>query len=170
MKIEAIVYTSLSGHTKEYAKLLSEELFVPYYELSKAKEFLAANNPVIYLGCVNAGTIRGYRKAKAMYSIKALGAVGMVAVDKETDNIRKVNKISDTDNLFTLEGGIEFNKLTGLYKFAMNLMRKGIIKDLAKKQNRTAEEELTFSLMTNPRSLVKKENMITLINYVKEEN
>ena len=50
MKPTAIVYTSNTGHTRQYALLLGEQVGLPVYSLEEANSHLSGGSPVIYLG------------------------------------------------------------------------------------------------------------------------
>ena len=50
MKPNAIVYTSNTGYTRQYAMLLGEKTKLPVYSLDEAVQKLAQVNTVIYLG------------------------------------------------------------------------------------------------------------------------
>ena len=50
MNANSIVYTSNTGYTAEYARLLGEKTGLPVYSLSEAEQKLAAGNCVFYLG------------------------------------------------------------------------------------------------------------------------
>ena len=54
MKPTAIVYTSKTGHTRQYALLLGEQIGLPPFSLDEAKSQLSAGSPVIYLGRIHA--------------------------------------------------------------------------------------------------------------------
>ena len=53
--MEAIVYTSNTGSTARYAKLLGHELGIPVYSAAEAKKTLPAGAGIIYLGWIMAG-------------------------------------------------------------------------------------------------------------------
>ena len=46
--MKAIVYTSNTGTTKEYAKLLSDKLSLPYYSLDPHKSYFSRFLPHVY--------------------------------------------------------------------------------------------------------------------------
>ena len=50
MKPTAIAYTSNTGHTRQYAMLLGEQIGLPAYSLEEAGSQLSGGSPVIYLG------------------------------------------------------------------------------------------------------------------------
>ena len=73
--MEAIVYTSNTGTTKEYAKLLGKKLSLPVYSIDEAKGKVEFGSKIIYLGWIMASGIKGYKKALKDYDIRAIGAV-----------------------------------------------------------------------------------------------
>ena len=139
--IKAIVYTSNTGTTREYARLLSETITLPYYSFSEAQDKLKKQTEIIYLGWLMAGTIKGYKEAKKDYKICAVCGVGMGRTGTQVEEITKKANISEEIPVFTLQGGFDLKKLTGAYKFAMNTMVKVSGKALQKKENKTEEEE-----------------------------
>ena len=81
MDINAIVYTSATGFTARYAALLAERTRLPAYELAQAGTALSKRAPVLYLGWLCAGGIKGLKKAAARFDVKAVCAVGMSLPD-----------------------------------------------------------------------------------------
>ena len=77
MNANSIVYTSNTGYTAEYARLLGEKTGLPVYALDEAEQKLAAGNCVIYLGWLMAGKVQGYKKAAKRYKVQAVCGVGM---------------------------------------------------------------------------------------------
>ena len=120
--MNAIVYTSNTGFTAQYAGLLGEKLNLPAYSLDTAKRELAAGAEIIYLGWLMDGQVKGYKQAAKLYKIAAVCGVGMGAGSSQIKEVRKGNTIPKNVPLFTLQGGFELNKLHGIYKFMMNTM------------------------------------------------
>ena len=60
MKPTAIVCTSNTGHTRQYALLLSEQTGLPVYSLDEANPQLSGGSPVIYLGWIHASHVKGF--------------------------------------------------------------------------------------------------------------
>ena len=77
MNPNAIVYTSNTGYTRQYATLLGEKTGLPVYSLEEAASRLPCGNCVIYLGWLMAGKVQGYAKAAKRYQIAAVCGVGM---------------------------------------------------------------------------------------------
>lgn len=53
--MKAIIYTSNTGSTAEYAKLLGNELNILVYSAAESKKKVLAGSEIIYLGWVMAG-------------------------------------------------------------------------------------------------------------------
>ena len=147
--MKAIVYTSNTGTTEEYAKLLAEATSLPCYELDKGKTSLVKGDDVIFLGWLMAGTVKGYKDAAKYFHIAAVCAVGMGQTGSQHDEVVKKNHIPEGTPLFTLQGGFDRTKLHGIYRFMMGVMIKVMGNSLRKKENRTPEEDDMLEMVTN---------------------
>ena len=168
MNANSIVYTSNTGYTAEYARLLGERTGLPVYSLAEAERKLAAGNPVIYLGWLMAGKVQGYKKAAKRYKVQAVCGVGMGGNGSQLQEVRKANAISEKTPLFTLQGGFDINKLSGVYKLMMTIMVKTAGKGLAEKQDRTPEEDVMLDMLTRGGSRVSAENLAEVLACVDE--
>ena len=168
MNANSIVYTSNTGYTAEYARLLGERTGLPVYSLAEAERKLAAGNPVIYLGWLMAGKVQGYKKAAKRYKVQAVCGVGMGGNGSQLQEVRKANAISEKTPLFTLQGGFDINKLSGVYKLMMTIMVKTAGKGLAEKQDRTPEEDVMLDMLTRGGSRVSAENLAEVLAWVDE--
>lgn len=166
--IKAIVYTSNTGTTKEYARLLGETTALPYYSLDEAGKKLKKQTEIIYLGWLMAGTIKGYKKAKKNYKICAVCGVGMGRTGTQVEEITKKAKIPKGIKVFTLQGGFDLKKLTGAYKFAMNAIVKVSGKALQKKVDKTEEEEEMLDMMLHGGNKVCIQNLKEILDWYKE--
>ena len=72
-----IVYTSNTGSTEKYAKMLSHQIIVPAYSIKEADKRVKAGAEIIYMGWIMAGKIKGYTEAARKYNIQAVCGVGM---------------------------------------------------------------------------------------------
>lgn len=163
--INAIVYTSNTGHTKEYAVLLGQEINVPVCALKEAKKKLPHNSKVIYLGWLMAGSVKGYKKAEKAFNICALCGVGMAANGSQIADIRKANKVPENLPVFSLQGGFEMEKLHGIYKIMMQAMSKTVGKNLTNKKGRTAEEDEMLDLLLHGKNRVSKDNLAEICKW-----
>lgn len=166
--IRAIIYTSNTGSTAAYAKLLGEQINLPVYPLSEARDRVSAGSGVVYMGWLMAGGIKGYKAAAKRYSICAVCGVGMGRTGTQLDEVRKSNCISSDTPLFTLQGGFDRQKLRGVYRFMMNIMAKTAGKALAEKQNRTSEEDEMLSMMLHGGNRVSIENLSGILEWYRK--
>ena len=168
MDANSIVYTSNTGYTAEYARLLGEKTGLPVYSLAEAEQKLAAGNRVIYLGWLMAGKVQGYKKAAKRYKVQAVCGVGMGGTGSHLQEVRKANAIPEKTPLFTLQGGFDIQKLSGVYKLMMTIMVKTAGKGLAEKQDRTPEEDVMLDMLTQGGSRVSAENLAEVLAWVDE--
>ena len=158
MNANAIVYTSNTGYTAQYARLLGKRTGLPVYSLSEAGAKPPAGNRVIYLGWLMAGKVQGYAKTAKRYRVAAVCGVGMGATGSQLADVRKANSLGDELPLFTLQGGFDMSRLKGIYKLMMQVMAKTVGKSLAAKQDRTAEEDQMLYLLTQGGSCICEES------------
>ena len=165
MNANSIVYTSNTGYTAEYARLLGEKTGLPVYSLAEAEQKLAAGNRVIYLGWLMAGKVQGYKKAAKRYKVQAVCGVGMGGTGSQLQEVRKANAIPEKTPLFTLQGGFDIQKLSGVYKLMMTIMVKTAGKGLAEKQDRTPDEDVMLEMLTKGGSRVSAENLAVVLDW-----
>lgn len=168
MKLSGIVYTSNTGYTAQYAQMLGEKTGLPVYDLAEASKKLAKGNDVLYLGWLMAGNIQGYRKAARDYRLRAVCAVGMSATGSQLEYLRKNNAIPEEVPLYHLQGGFELNRLHGVYKLMMTIMKNTAGKGLADKADRTPDEDALLDLLQNGGSRVNGENLDGILGWYEE--
>lgn len=165
MKPSAIVYTSNTGYTAQYARLLGEKTGLPVYELAEAKKRLPAGSRILYLGWLMAGKVQGYGKAANQYAVAAVCGVGMGTTGSQLQDVRKANPIPDSTPVFTLQGGFDMRRLKGIYKFMMTIMAKTVGKELAQKADRTPDEDDMLELLANGGSRVSGDNLEAVLRW-----
>ena len=161
-RIKAIVYTSETGHTKEYAQLFARQTGLPAYDLKTAKGALPQHCKIIYMGWLMAGSVKGYKEAANCFTVKALCGVGMARTGSQDEDIRKNNNVPEGTPVFSLQGGFQLEKLHGVYKMMMKVMKATAGKGLANKQDRTPEEDDMLDLLQNGGDRVNAENLSDL--------
>lgn len=169
MKPSAIVYTSNTGFTAQYASLLGGETGLPVYSLEDASKSLPQSSPIVYLGWLTAGKVQGYDKAVTKFNLQALCAVGMAKCGSQMEDVRKSNNLPQGLPLFTLQGGFDLKKLRGVYKLMMLVMSKTVVKKLAAKPDRTPDEEDMLDLFQNGGNRVSLENLRPVLAWYEEE-
>jgi len=164
-KPEAIVYTSNTGFTKRYADMLSEITGLKVYDLADNKE-LAENTPIIYCGWLFASNIKGYKKAAKRFNICAVVGVGLCETGALLAEVRKAISLPETTPLFTVQGGMYYDRLKGINKFMIKMLRKG----MSAKKDKTEDEERMFNLIMNGGDFVSKDNLAKVIDWYEENN
>ncbi len=169
MKPSAIVYTSNTGFTAQYASLLGGETGLPVYSLEDASKSLPQSSPIVYLGWLTAGKVQGYDKAVTKFNLQALCAVGMAKSGSQMEDVRKSNNLPEGLPLFTLQGGFDLKKLRGIYRLMMLVMSKTVAKKLAAKPDRTPDEEDMLDLFQNGGNRVSLENLRPVLAWYEGE-
>lgn len=166
MKPTAIVYTSKTGHTRQYACLLSEKICIPVYSLEEAGTQLSADSPIIYLGWIHASHVKGYSKAAKRFSVCAVCGVGLCDTGTLLAEVRKATVIPEYIPLFTLQGGFDHSKLKGMDKLMISMLTKG----LASQKNRSPQDERMLDLLSKDENYVTPENLDGILQWYREEN
>ena len=159
--MKAIVYTSNTGHTAEYAKILSQKTGLPVHALSEAKASLPRGSEIIYLGWLFANHVKGYKKANKRYKISAVCAVGLCDTGTAVPDVRKANSIPEATPIFTMQGGMDKTKLRGINKFMINMLTKS----MTSKKNKTPDDERMVYLLTNDQNYVSEENTAAFLEW-----
>ena len=163
--MKVIVYTSNTGHTAEYSKILGAKIGLPVYTLNEAKKKIQKGTEIIYLGWLFANNIKGYKKATKKYKISAICAVGLCDTGTAVAEVRKANSISEETPLFTMQGGMDKTKLRGINKFMINMLTKG----LSSKKERTENDERMLELLTHDKNYVSEENITAFMKWFNEQ-
>ena len=165
--MKAIIYTSNTGSTAEYAQLLGKELNLPVHSLQQAKNKVLSGSEIIYLGWIMAGGIKGYKEAAKLYKVRAVCGIGMGQTGTQLNEVRNKNAIPQRIPLFTLQGNFNVKKLHGVYRFMMNVMVKTAGKGLANKSDRTPEEDDMLDIIVNGGKRVSLQNMKAITEWYK---
>lgn len=168
--MKAIVYTTNTGSTEHYAKLLAQETGLPAYSLIEAKKVIPSGTEIIYLGWIMAGTVKGYAAAAKRYKVCAVCGVGMGQTGTQTDEVRKKAVVPAAIPLFTLQGNFNIKKLHGVYRLMMEIMVKAAGKSLAAKKDRTPAEDDMLDMMLHGGERVKAENLSAVLNWYHTQN
>ena len=156
--MKAIIYTSNTGSTAEYAQLLGKKLNLPVHSLQQAKNKVLAGSEIIYLGWIMAGGIKGYKEAAKLYKVRAVCGIGMGQTGTQLKEVRDKNAIPQRIPLFTLQGNFDVKKLHGAYRFMMNVMVK---------TDRTPEEDDMLDMMVNGGKRVSLQNLNAVTEWYK---
>ena len=168
--MKAIVYTTNTGSTEHYAKLLAQETGLPAYSLAEAKKVIPSGTEIIYLGWITAGSVKGFANAAKLYRIRAVCAVGIGQTGTQTESVRKKAAVPAAIPLFTLQGNFNVKKLHGVYRLMMEIMVNAAGKSLAAKKGRTPAEDDMLDMMLHGGERVKDENLSAVLNWYHTQN
>ena len=163
--MNAIIYTTNTGSTERYARLLAQKTGLPAYSLAEAKKQVFAGAEVIYLGWIMAGSVKGYAEAAKRYRVRAVCGVGMGQTGTQADSVRKKSGVPADIPLFTLQGNFDVKKLRGIYRPMMEIMVKTAGKGLAEKSDRTPEEDDMLDMMLHGGERVRIENLSAVLDW-----
>ena len=159
MEPKAIVYTSNTGYTAQYAALLAKKTGLHAYALDEALEKVPDGAAVIYMGWIMAGKIQGFITAVKHYQVAAVCGVGMNPTGSQLPMVRQANGLGENMPVFTLQGGLNMDKLHGFKKLILKIMGGTIGKQLMAKQDRTPEEDAILDMFRNGGDRVSMQNL-----------
>lgn len=165
MKPNAIVFTSNTGHTEQYARLLGSRIGLRVFSLREAEKSLNAGTPIVYLGWIHASHVKGYADAAKRFRVCAVCGVGLCDTGTLLAEVRKATAIPAQTPLFTLQGGIDRSRLKGMDKLMISMLTKG----LASQKQRSAQDERMLELLSKDESYVSPENLSEVLQWYREE-
>ena len=161
--MKAIVYTSNTGHTERYAKMLSEKIGLPTFTIEEAKKQLPKGTEIIYMGWLFATSVKGYNKVKRRYKICAVCAVGLCETGYLLKEVRNAISLPKEIPLFTLQGGITLEELKGINK----TMIATLTKFFKKKKNPTEDDKKMIELLSKSEDFVDEKNLLSVLEWYK---
>ena len=159
--MNAIVYTSKNGHTAEYAEILGRQTGLPVYSLKDAEKQIENGTPIIYLGWLMASRVKGLNKAKKKFKVSAVCGIGLCDTGTLLQEVQKANSLPEDFPLFTMQGGIDIEKLKGFDKLLINMLTKG----LASQKERTETDERMLNLLTHNENFVSEKNTAAFMEW-----
>ena len=167
--METIIYTTNTGSTAQYAKMLAEKTGLSVFSMEEAKSKVEEGSEIIYLGWIMAAQVKGYNTAAKKYKIRAVCAVGMERTGTRTEEIREKTCVPAEIPLFTLQGNFNVKKLHGIYRLMMNMMVKMVTKQLESKTDRTQRENEMLEIMLHGGENVREENLGEVLDWYKSK-
>ena len=164
MKPKAVVYTSNTGFTERYAKMFGEKTGLAVYSAAEAKEKLEKGSKIIYFGWLMAGNVVDYKKAEKFFDIAAVCGVCLGTTGSQIKAVRKNCRLSENVPAFTVQGGMDHEKLGGGYAFGIKMLTKF----MSGKKNRTGDEDAMLELLIRGGDYVSDENLGEIIKWYEE--
>lgn len=161
----SIVYNSNAGHTMEYAKLLARELEVSCFSLEEAKKILKKKEEVIFLTWIFGGRPKKLKKALKRYKCIAISTVGMTIDKADQDDIK--NKYKLNCPLYYLPGGLDVNRLKGIYKTIATSVYDKMALKLKDEKELDDSEKIVAEAIINGKNYVSSIYLEPIIRYMK---
>ena len=161
--MDAIVYESNTGFTKQYAEMLAEAVHLPAYPLVEAVSKVPRGSSVFFLGWVCGGKISGLPVTAKRYILEGAAAVGIVFPHPDVvSELLKANKLPCP--LFYLQGGVDPKRL-GYFKRKILSM---IASNLERQEERNAAVWDLVDTLRIGGSYVSAANLEPVLSWVKE--
>ncbi|MGN1093533.1 MAG: hypothetical protein ACI4SC_00955 [Candidatus Neoclostridium sp.] len=164
--MKAIVYTSKSGHTAEYAEIIGKKTGLPVFSLSEKAKLPPSDTEIIYLGWLMANGVKGYKKAAKKYRVSAVCAVGLCDTGTCVSEVRKATSVPDGIPVFTMQGGMDKSKLRGINKLLINMLIRG----LSSQKERSETDERILYLLTHEENFVSENNVAAFMQWYEENS
>ena len=118
MRPQAVLYTSATGFTRQYAQMLSQATGLPACP-PDGPDAPPRDTPVLFLGWLRAGTVQGLKEALGRWRVAAVCAVGMASpAEADVSRLARSSHLGDRP-LFYLRGGYAPDRVKGLSKLMM---------------------------------------------------
>lgn len=163
--MNAILYTTNAGSTERYARLLSQKTGLPAYSLDEARHAVPAGAAVLYLGWVMGSQVKGYARAAKAYDVRAVCAVGLSPTGTQVEVVREKTGIPAATPLFTLQGAFHLERLHGIYRLMMKLLRASAGKQLSSGKPMKPEEEALLRTMLSGGEFVCEESLKGVLDW-----
>lgn len=160
-----VIYQSSTGFTKQYAQWIAEELGCNVLDMkSVSKESINQYEHIIFGGWIMGNMISGLNKIIKMNPKKlTVFAVGSTPASEEVEKaIRTQNHLEETP-FFYFEGGFHFEKLSFPVKMMLKMMKKSV----AKKENKTPQDEYMVKILGTSFDHTDKKFIAPLIDIYK---
>jgi len=166
-----VLYKSKYGNTFQYATWIAEELDWEIRDFSKFKKEEINNYQNIIFGSgVYMSKMNKIKKVLEWFKDKPIiifACAGNNNVEKDIDDIKRNNFNEEQlafHRFFYLPGGVDFTKVTGIFKMMLSVFKKV----MEKKKNKTKDEEAILKGFSNPTHYVNKEEIAAIVAYAKK--
>ncbi len=101
-----------------------------------------------------ASRVSGLNKAKKIFKVSAVCGVGLCDTGTMLQEVQRANALPENFPLFTMQGGIDKDKLRGIDKLLIHMLTKG----LASQKERNETDERMLYLLTYSETRVSEKN------------
>lgn len=168
-----VVYKSVTGFTKQYAKWIAEELDCAVMELKEVTaKTMSEYNTVIFGGRFHAGSVDGLKKAKQLFRestatkfvVFATGATPNTAAEMIEEAWRNNFASDELKRIphFYMQSGLRYDKMP----FGDKLMMKVFAAMVKRKKDKSDYEMAMAQALGKSYDLSSKEYIKPLVSYV----
>ncbi|MDO4273074.1 MAG: flavodoxin domain-containing protein [Eubacteriales bacterium] len=169
-----VVYKSISGFTRKYAEMISQEIDCTLMDFKEVNETTMSNfDTVIFGGRLHAGTVDGLKNAKKLFMqskasqfvVYATGAMpneSTKVIEEMWGNNLSPEELSDIPH-FYMQGGISYERLP----LSDKLMMKIFSAMLNKKKDKTEDEKQMAQAISGSYDISSKDYIMPLISSLK---
>ena len=164
--VEAIVYNSHQGFSKQYAYSLAVLTKLPIYSLSESRE-LKEGSHIVYISWVKNGMIQELKRVKKKFIIEYMCPVGIYPYS--TEMVEKLKTDNEIENIFYLRGGLRYSRQNMIERTIFNDIRKSLEKK-SKKQRLSIDENDMLFITTNGYETIDLDSLKPLVDYIFEDS
>jgi len=166
-----VLYKSKYGNTFQYATWIAEELDWEIRDFSEfKKDEINEYQNIIFGTGVYMGKMNKIKKVIKWFEDKPIiifASGGNNNVEEDINDIKKNNFTEEQlefHKFFYLPGGVDFTKVTGVFKVMLNVYKKF----LENKKNKTKDEKAILESYYNPTNYVNKKHIKEIVAYAKK--
>lgn len=173
-----VCYKSVTGFTKDYARMIATELGGTAMELKAVTaETMSGCDTVIFGGRFHAGRVDGLKRARALlaqgggktFVVFATGAMPAAAAEKTLTQAWENNlTAAELDRVphFYLPGGLRYERMPLGDRLMMKVFAAAMKGQIKRKRERTAEDEEFMRMISTSYDLSSREYIEPLIDAV----
>jgi len=158
---DAVVFSSKTGFTGEYARMLGRLAGLTVYPLKNAWNAVPKGTRIIYLAPVRDGEIMHLKQVRERYLLDAVCAVGLLATSDAAQEMIEQNRL--TMPFLLMQGGYRTDGLSFRERVHMRSLRRR----LQKKEKRSPEEADVLTLLADGGSRVNESNLQPLVDWLR---
>lgn len=160
-----IVYTSQTGHTKQYAELLAQATGLPVLSLQRARTELPAKAPILFLGWLMAGRINGLARARKLWDVRCAAGVGMApASDEVLAALQTGNALAGVPT-FYLPGGWAPKQVNPIQRWAVNMVTRSKRNMLQAEAQHSPQAQAYLTMLTRGGSFVDARHLVPMVRW-----
>ena len=163
--IDAIVYNSNTGFTKQFAYAFAVKTKLPIYSIKELKNIKKGSN-IIYFSWILGLNICKLDKL-SNYNIVMACAVGMSPYSIELiEQIKENNKLTE---VFYLQGGLRMYKLNLMHRMMIKMVKSTYNKKFKKNEINNDEKEI-LHIINNGKEDIDLDSLEPLVKWFNESN